>query len=102
MGGFLYSLLDLAPDFVGVLQGLTSTAFAIQGLLLPMIVSAMTPNVNAINLNEILDSNLIFMLKYRARGKNGVMFLSCLAVCTPRLASFTYRAETRPCSHGEN
>lgn len=45
MGGFYFCLMDLAPDFVGVLQGIGSTAFAVQGLLLPMVVSVMAPNV---------------------------------------------------------
>lgn len=45
IGGFNLCCLDLAPDFVGILQGLNNVGFAVQGLLVPVIVSAITTQV---------------------------------------------------------
>lgn len=45
MGGFAFVLLDIAPDFVGILQGINNTIGLAPGFIIPMIVSALTPEV---------------------------------------------------------
>jgi len=47
-GGFVYCLLDLAPDFVGILYGLCVTALSAGGFLVPLAVSAIVQNVSTI------------------------------------------------------
>ena len=45
MGGFNYALMDIAPEFVGILQGINNTIGLSTGFIVPMIVSILTPNV---------------------------------------------------------
>ena len=47
-GGFMYCLLDLAPDFVGILYGLCVTAISAGGFLVPLAVAAIVQNVSTI------------------------------------------------------
>lgn len=45
MGGFSYALIDIAPEFVGILQGINNTIGLTTGFIVPVVVSALTPNV---------------------------------------------------------
>ena len=49
MGGFSFCLLDIAPDFVGTLQGINGTIGFTSGFIIPMIVAALTPGVSIID-----------------------------------------------------
>ncbi|KAK4022974.1 hypothetical protein OUZ56_008416 [Daphnia magna] len=44
MGGFGYAMIDLAPDFLGILQGINKTISLAPGFITPLIVSALTPH----------------------------------------------------------
>lgn len=46
MGGFSFCLLDIAPDFVGTLQGINGTIGFTAGFIIPMIVAVLTPDVS--------------------------------------------------------
>lgn len=45
MGGYWYAMMDIAPDFVGILQGLNKTLGLAPGFIIPPIIAALTPNV---------------------------------------------------------
>lgn len=45
MGGFSFSLLDMAPDYVGILQGLNNTIGLMPGFIMPVVISQLTPEV---------------------------------------------------------
>lgn len=45
MGGFLLSNIDLAPQYSGVLQGISSTVGTIPGFVTPSVIAFLTPNV---------------------------------------------------------
>jgi len=44
MGGFLLSNIDLAPQYSGVLQGISSTVGTIPGFVTPTVIAYLTPN----------------------------------------------------------
>ncbi|XP_045027408.1 sialin-like [Daphnia magna] len=44
MGGFGYAMIDLAPDYIGILQGINKTISLAPGFITPLIVSALTPH----------------------------------------------------------
>lgn len=46
MGGFGYAMIDLAPDYLGILQGINKTIGLAPGFIIPLIVSALTSHVN--------------------------------------------------------
>lgn len=45
MGGFSFSLLDIAPDYVGILQGINNTIGLMPGFIMPVVISKLTPEV---------------------------------------------------------
>ncbi len=45
IGGYTFAFLDMAPDFVGSLQGINFTIGASAGLVIPIVIGALTPNV---------------------------------------------------------
>ncbi len=45
MGGFYFDMMDIAPDFVGILQGINKTIGLAPGFIIPMVISALTPDV---------------------------------------------------------
>lgn len=45
MGGYWYNMMDLAPDYVGILQGINKTIGLAPGFIIPAIISALTPDV---------------------------------------------------------
>ena len=47
MGGHSFCLLDMAPDFVGILQGINNTISFSQGFI-PIVVAALTTEVYTI------------------------------------------------------
>lgn len=46
MGGFYFCIMDMAPDYVGILQGISKTIGLAPGFIIPAVISALTPNVN--------------------------------------------------------
>jgi hypothetical protein len=44
MGGYMFSIFELAPKYAGVLTGITNTFGVIPGFLVPAFVAYMTPN----------------------------------------------------------
>lgn len=48
MGGFSFSFLDLAPDYVGILQGINNTIGLAPGFIMPVVISALTADVSFI------------------------------------------------------
>ena len=48
MGGFCFSLLDIAPDYVGILQGMNNTIGLMPGFMMPVVIASLTPNVRPI------------------------------------------------------
>ncbi|XP_046436871.1 sialin-like [Daphnia pulex] len=44
MGGYNFAMMDIAPDYLGVLQGINKTISLAPGFIIPMIISALTPN----------------------------------------------------------
>ena len=44
MGGYLFSIFELAPSFAGILTGITNTFGVITGFVCPMVVTLLTPN----------------------------------------------------------
>ena len=46
MGGFNFSLMDVAPEYIGVLQGLNLTIGLTPGFIVPVIISLLTPMVS--------------------------------------------------------
>ncbi len=52
MGGFCFSLLDLAPDYVGILQGINNTIGLMPGFIMPVVISVLTPEVSPLLFNS--------------------------------------------------
>jgi ACS family sodium-dependent inorganic phosphate cotransporter/ACS family sodium-dependent inorganic phosphate cotransporter-like MFS transporter 1/2/3/4 len=50
MGGYNFAMMDIAPDYLGVLQGINKTISLAPGFIIPMIISALTPNVISLRL----------------------------------------------------
>ena len=44
MGGYLFSIFELAPSYAGILTGITNTFGVITGFVCPMVVTLLTPN----------------------------------------------------------
>ena len=82
MGGYNFAMMDIAPDYFGILQGINKTISLAPGFIIPLIISALTPHVIMFFIlsNLSKDSNLsncIFKL-FREQKKNGKVFLFCL------------------------
>lgn len=45
MGGYNFAMIDIAPDYFGILQGINKTISLAPGFIIPLIISALTPNV---------------------------------------------------------
>ena len=45
MGGYFYAMMDLAPEFVGILQGINKTVGLAPGFITPLVIAALTPHV---------------------------------------------------------
>lgn len=45
MGGYCYTMIDIAPDFVGILQGINKTLGLAPGFITPLVIAALTSNV---------------------------------------------------------
>jgi len=45
VGGFTFSYLDMAPDFVGILQGINLTIASLAGFVMPIVIGKLTPSV---------------------------------------------------------
>ena len=58
MGGFRYALFDAAPQYIGVLQGLTNSIGLAPGFVMPVIIAALTTNVNCTFIHLTLKSFL--------------------------------------------
>jgi len=83
MGGFYYALMDVAPEYSGILQGIKNTVGLSTGFIVPMIVSFLTPTVNSIKIVILIfvcDRVLTSSVLIRKRRKNGVTCSSCLEV----------------------
>lgn len=48
MGGYYFAVMDIAPAFVGVIQGINKTVSLAPGFIMPVIISALTPDVSLI------------------------------------------------------
>ena len=46
MGGFSFVLVDIAPQYIGVLQGISKTIGLAPGFIMPMVMAALTTNVS--------------------------------------------------------
>ncbi len=46
MGGYCYTMMDLAPDFVGILQGMNKTVGLAPGFITPLIIAVLAPHVS--------------------------------------------------------
>jgi len=44
MGGYFFSIFELAPQYAGILTGITNTFGVLPGFLCPLFVAWMTPN----------------------------------------------------------
>lgn len=55
MGGFCFSMLDMAPDYVGILQGINNTIGLMPGFIMPVVISTLTPEVyvNCVNSSRV-------------------------------------------------
>lgn len=67
MGGFAFVLLDIAPDFVGILQGINNTIGLTPGFIIPAVVSALTPDVSYFK-------RKLFLLDIRKMNENDFSF----------------------------
>ena len=82
MGGYNFAMMDIAPDYFGILQGINKTISLAPGFIIPLIISALTHHVimffilSNLSKDSIL-SNCIFKL-FREQKKNGKVFLFCL------------------------
>ncbi|XP_032784846.2 sialin isoform X2 [Daphnia magna] len=47
MGGFMFSNIDLAPQYSGVLQGISNTIGTIPGFVSPIVIAYLTPSGSA-------------------------------------------------------
>ena len=45
MGGYNFAMMDIAPDFLGILNGINKTISLAPGFIIPLIISALTPDV---------------------------------------------------------
>uniref|UniRef100_A0A0P5XE04 Sialin n=1 Tax=Daphnia magna TaxID=35525 RepID=A0A0P5XE04_9CRUS len=43
MGGFSFAFMDMAPDYVGIIQGINNTIGLMPGFIMPVVISNMTP-----------------------------------------------------------
>lgn len=48
MGGFSFAFMDMAPDYVGIIQGINNTIGLMPGFIMPVVISNMTPEVKTI------------------------------------------------------
>ncbi|KAI9555754.1 hypothetical protein GHT06_018269 [Daphnia sinensis] len=70
MGGFGYAMIDLAPDYLGILQGINKTISLAPGFITPLIVSALTPHGSSEEWQHVF---ILF---------GGLYVLSCLVFVT--------------------
>jgi hypothetical protein len=45
MGGFSFAFMDMAPDYVGIIQGINNTIGLMPGFIIPVVISNLTPEV---------------------------------------------------------
>jgi hypothetical protein len=45
MGGFSFAFMDMAPDYVGIIQGINNTIGLMPGFIVPVVISNLTPGV---------------------------------------------------------
>ena len=45
MGGYSFVMIDMAPDLVGILQGINKTISLAPGFITPLVIAALTPEV---------------------------------------------------------
>nr|CAH0105935.1 unnamed protein product [Daphnia galeata] len=43
MGGFSFAFMDMAPDYVGIIQGINNTIGLMPGFIVPVVISNLTP-----------------------------------------------------------
>ncbi|EFX89865.1 hypothetical protein DAPPUDRAFT_309475 [Daphnia pulex] len=43
MGGFSFAFMDMAPDYVGIIQGINNTIGLMPGFIMPVVISNLTP-----------------------------------------------------------
>ena len=53
--GFVLTLTDLAPQFTGIIFGISNTAGTVPGVVMPMVIAAMTPQVNLFSAKKLLN-----------------------------------------------
>ena len=60
-GGFLLNHVDIAPKYASVLFGLSNTAATIPGFIVPVAISALTPNVSieVYGINRTIHSDVL-------------------------------------------
>ena len=46
IGGYTYSTMDLAPNFIGILSGINNTIGLASGFIIPVIISLLTSDVS--------------------------------------------------------
>lgn len=47
-GGFKLVLMDVAPDYTGILQGISNSIGLTPGFIMPVVIAALTPDVNSL------------------------------------------------------
>jgi len=90
MGGFYYALMDVAPEYSGILQGIKNTVGLSTGFIVPMIVSFLTPTETAeewgyvfIMFGSVFSvAGLIFTLTGSSDRLNWTRTESCLSINT--------------------
>ena len=45
VAGFGICLMDVAPNYMGILQGINNTLGLSPGFIMPLVIAALTPNV---------------------------------------------------------
>jgi len=75
VAGYGIVLMDVAPNFMGVLQGINNSLGLSPGFIMPMVIAALTPNASAEEWSHIYlmlgclisTSGLVFTLTGSAR-----------------------------------
>ena len=47
VGGFKIVLMDVAPSFMGILQGINNSIGLTPGFIMPVVITVLTPNVTS-------------------------------------------------------
>jgi len=56
LAGYGTALMDMAPNFLGILYGVSYSIGLTPGAFMPLIIAALTPNVIGINLDQTIHS----------------------------------------------